>query len=132
MAPRAIRAEGMNEGGPGEARIIRRALSGPGKTSTWLAKFRYSGVLRHNFTNSRRATMKSRIFAALVAAAALPVAAQTAGTPGVDSQDRNNVQKVESKAAGGGKAAPKDCAGLQKARNDKKIAKKKSNRKTAA
>lgn len=78
--------------------------------------------------------MKKRIFAALVAAAALPVAAQTAGTPRVDPQGQNRVQKVENKAVADGKIAPKDCAGLKKAQNkqDRKIAKKKTNRKTAA
>jgi hypothetical protein len=76
--------------------------------------------------------MKKSIFGALVVAAALPVAAQTANTPRADPQGPNKVQQSE-KAAAGGKATPKDCAALQKARGKEgKIAKKKSTRKAAA
>ena len=78
--------------------------------------------------------MKSRIFAALIAAAALPVAAQTASAARVDPQGQDKVQKVEKKALPDSKIGPKDCARLEKARNKqvKKDAKKKSNPKTAA
>jgi CRISPR/Cas system-associated endoribonuclease Cas2 len=102
--------------------------------------------------------MKSTILAALIAAAALPVAAQTPSTPRVDQRQANQeariqqgvksgeltpketaklekgqdkVQKMENKAVADGKATPKERAKLEKAQNkqSKKIAKKKKNQK---
>lgn len=102
--------------------------------------------------------MNSKFLAALVAAAVLPAAAQTASTPRVDQRQANQdariqqgvksgeltpkeaakldkgqakVQAVENKAVADGKVTPKERARLEKAQNkqSKKIAKKKNNRK---
>jgi CRISPR/Cas system-associated endoribonuclease Cas2 len=102
--------------------------------------------------------MKSTIFAALLAAAVLPAAAQTPSTPRVDQRQANQeariqqgvksgeltpketaklekgqdkVQKMENKAVADGKVTPKEQAKLEKAQNkqSKKIAKKKNNQK---
>jgi CRISPR/Cas system-associated endoribonuclease Cas2 len=104
--------------------------------------------------------MKSTILAALIAAAALPVAAQTPSTPRVDQRQANQeariqqgvksgeltpkeaaklekgqdkVQKMENKAVADGKVTPKEQAKLERAQNkqSKKIAKKKNNPKKA-
>jgi CRISPR/Cas system-associated endoribonuclease Cas2 len=104
--------------------------------------------------------MKSTILAALIAAAALPVAAQTPSTPRVDQRQANQeariqqgvksgeltpketatlekgqdkVQKMENKAVADGKVTPKERARLERAQNkqSKKIAKKKNNLKKA-
>jgi CRISPR/Cas system-associated endoribonuclease Cas2 len=104
--------------------------------------------------------MKSTILAALIAAAALPVAAQTPSTPRVDQRQANQeariqqgvksgeltpketaklekgqdkVQKMEDKAVADGKVTPKERAKLERAQNkqSKKIAKKKNNPKKA-
>jgi hypothetical protein len=78
--------------------------------------------------------MKSTILAALLAAAALPVAAQTPSTPRVDQrQASQEVQKMENKAVADGKVTPKERARLERAQNkqSKKIAKKKNNLKKA-
>jgi CRISPR/Cas system-associated endoribonuclease Cas2 len=104
--------------------------------------------------------MKSTILAALLAAAALPVAAQTPSTPRVDQRQANQeariqqgatsgeltpketaklekgqdkVQKMENKAVADGKVTPKERAKLERAQNkqSKKIAKKKHNPKKA-
>ena len=104
--------------------------------------------------------MKSTFLAALIAAAALPVAAQTPSTPRVDQRQANQeariqqgvksgeltpkeaatlekgqdkVQKMENKAVADGKVTPKERARLERAQNkqSKKIAKKKNNLKKA-
>jgi uncharacterized protein with LGFP repeats len=102
--------------------------------------------------------MNNRILAILVAAAALPVFAQTPSTPRVDQRQANQeariqqgaqtgeltpketaklekgqakVQKMENKAVADGKVTPKEQAKLEKAQNkqSRKIAKKKHNQK---
>jgi hypothetical protein len=119
-------------------------------------------VRRHNFPQFQESNkMKSTIFAILIAAAGLPVAAQTDSTPRVDPRQANpearmqqgaqsgalapketaklekgeaKVRKMENKAVADGKVTPKERVRLQKAQNKqtRKITKKKSNQKTAA
>lgn len=105
--------------------------------------------------------MNNRILAALIAAAVLPVAAQTTSTPRVDQRQASQeariqqgvksgeltpketakldkgqakVQKVENKAVADGKVTPKESARLERAQNKqgKKIAKKKNNQRKAS
>jgi hypothetical protein len=104
--------------------------------------------------------MKITIAGLLLAAAALPVAAQTPSTPRVDARQANQetriqqgvnsgeltgkeaaklekgqakVQKMENKAVSDGTVTPKESAKLEKAQDkqSKKIAKKKHNKKKA-
>jgi uncharacterized membrane protein YebE (DUF533 family) len=70
--------------------------------------------------------MKRIIFAALVAAAALPLAAQT-GTPKIDKREANQQQRIEQ-GVDSGQLTPKETAKLEKgeAKIDKMEAKAKS------
>ena len=60
--------------------------------------------------------MKRIVFATLVAAAALPLAAQAANTPRIDQREAN-IDKMEAKAKSDGKVTQKERKKITKAQD---------------